>query len=474
MNSELMTFFEKYLGSEPIPLFERYMEERIPEQERVPTLNVMERALVRLQVTGFLPPKDTLSSLVFDLINYSYGEWWFAIRDISDPNTKEKMANDTEYVDSIAQKVALKFTILVRGVRAGKLKISSMSPYSPVNTTLKALLVELINLNSPYAMNDPQKSLINDLFDKILRKSHGTLKMLSMGLSNDAYASWRTLHEAECILYLLVHGGDSLCDVYVRHILYNNAFRGAIEDKETNDKIFEEIKEEMRKHDLKSKDMKKFIEYGWLYSSNEYKSLLIESRLFNKYATPIIKMAGQEPVYKIEKKPSIKDPDYKLFVIYEPVISSWPHDKLKDFRLNFRDGIEALAGLTRYSDWYEAASEISHSSAVFFYPNDQFFFDLSTIALYQLVLRVAELYKRYMKDVFEKNPLTYEMVESLMGLTNAMSLDQSHRFEKQYGISVLDTSDNDKVVYSSIVEENYDEQNDGTLPGPILKTEENQ
>lgn len=474
MENDLSKFFKEYVGGEPAPLFDNYLKERIPDAEREPTLKVIERALIRLKVTGFLPPKNTLSSLIFDLINYSYGEWWFAVRDIADPKQKAKMAKDMDYVDSIAQKVALKFTILVRGVRAGKLKISSMSPYSPVNTTLKALLVELINLNSNFSLNDPQKTLINDLFDKIFRKAHGTLKMLSMGLGNDAYASWRTLHEAECTLYLLVNGGKSLCDVYVKHIVFNNAFRGSINDKTQTDAIFEEIKKEMKANDLKSKDMKKFIEYGWLYSSPEYQSLVVESNLFNKYATPIAKTAGQETIYKILKGPEVTNPDYKIYDIYSGILAGWTHDKMKDFRLNFRDGIESLAGLTRYSDWYEAASEVSHSSAVFFYPNDQFFFDLSTVALYQLVLRVATLYRYYMKKVFEKNPLTSQMADSLMGMSQTMALDQAKRFEKLYGISVIENDKQERIVNGILKEGKEPKEEDGTKPGPILREEETQ
>ena len=47
---------------------------------------------------------------------------------------------------------------------------------------------------------------------------------------------------------------------------YGLAFRDTIADKEQQTKIFNSMKEEMKKYDLKSKDIKKFIEYGWLYS----------------------------------------------------------------------------------------------------------------------------------------------------------------------------------------------------------------
>ena len=43
------------------------------------------------------------------------------------------------------------------------------------------------------------------------------------------------------------------------------AFNDTIPDKEQQDRIFLEMKEEMRGYGLKSKDIRKYIEYGWLY-----------------------------------------------------------------------------------------------------------------------------------------------------------------------------------------------------------------
>lgn len=465
LREETRSLFKKFFGTEPAPFFENYVNERVPEEERLGTLRVMRSSLERLSKAQLIPPRESLYSLIFDLVNYSYGEWWFSIRDLVDQNQKLTLSDDPAYVDRVALKVSLKFTILVRGVRAGKLKISSLSPYSPVNTALKALLVYLINLNSPLAKNDPQKTLVIDLFDRIFRKAHGTLKMLSMGLGNEAYASWRTLHEAECILALLVRNGKPLEDAYVRHIVYNNAFRGSIPDKERVNQIFVDMKEDMKNRDLKSKDMKKFIEYGWLYSSSEYQTLVQDSKLFEKYA--IAKTSpGEATLYVLGPGPAQGDPDYELFQKRKEVLSQWNHDRLKDFKLNFRDGIEEMAGLTRYSEWYETASEVTHSSAVFFYANDQFFFDLSTVALYQLSLRVAELYLLKMKEQFEKQPRSYELTIRLIEMCKGMSADQGRRFQRLYGISVLDEEADQRAL---------SESQDGrgvTKPGPILKEEE--
>ena len=48
-------------------------------------------------------------------------------------------------------------------------------------------------------------------------------------------------------------------------MVYNNAFRDEFEDKVAQQAIIDDLKVHMKEHDLKSKDMKKYIEYGWLY-----------------------------------------------------------------------------------------------------------------------------------------------------------------------------------------------------------------
>ncbi len=473
LRSEINKIFRRYMEEGAAPFFEHYFKERIPEEERLGTARVMNRTLERLKKSNMMPSKESLYSQIFDLANYSYGEWWFAIRDLPNPERRRQLANAPRFVDSVASRVSLKFTILVRGVRQGKLRISSLSPYSPVNTALKALLVLLINLNTPQAQNDPQKSLLFDLYDRIFRKAHGTLKMLSMGLGNDAYASWRTLHEAECILFLLDQGGPALCRAYVQHIVYNNAYRGTITDKAQVDEIFLNMKAEMKAHDLKAKDIKKFIEYGWLYSSLAYQRLADDSKLFNRYAVPVPAKPGETTLYRLGKGPDAQSADYEEFQARKGELSTWDHDKLKDFKLNFRDGIEMLAGLNRYSEWYETASEVTHSSAIFFYANDQFFFDLSTVALYQLSLRVTRMFRKTMSEAFAQSPQTAEMVDRLYTDCCRMLSDQEQRFRTIYGVAVVPDEDSAHVKPSRLEGNSADELPYGAAtPGPILKEEE--
>jgi AraC-like DNA-binding protein len=246
----------------------------------------------------------------------------------------------------LAQHAADKY-LLLKDCENGKGLGDSLDYYDPVVSTLRAAEHYLEVINRPLAHTNPSVSLINDLFETIFRKIAGFTKMLTLGLYPDAFVSWRTLHESECIVALLINGGDKVRYSYVKHIAYNNAYRNqSYFSKEQLDQAFEVIKGEMKAHDLKSKDMKKFIEYGWLYD---------------------------HPLYD-------------------------PRDLT--FKLNFRDGIERLAHLSQYSKIYEGASEIAHSSSAFFYVNDAFCKDLSLAMVYQSFLRIGDNYLTFMKDYF--------------------------------------------------------------------------
>ena len=266
-----------------------------------------------------------------------------------------KIAKDEEGkelgIDELTKRAVRGFTSLASQNTQQPGLPGAIKNYDPLVSVLRLSEKYFENINRPLSHTNPAVSLINDIFETIFRKIAGFCQMLTLGLYSDAYVSWRTLHEAECIVKLLVDGGEEIRHSYVTHIAYNNAYRNKDQfSQEDLDEVFAEIKGEMKEHGLKSKDMKKFIEYGWLY----------------------------------------KHPDYD------------PNDPL--LKLNFRDGVEKLAGLRRYSKIYEGASEIAHSSSAFFYVNDAFCKDLSLTMCYQTYLRIGELYMKYMSSYFKLHP----------------------------------------------------------------------
>jgi hypothetical protein len=263
--------------------------------------------------------------------------------------TKDSIT-DQEKIDAVSDSMVLKSAVLINEQYDSLVEYRSkslskgMHMYSEFSFGLEATLTFMIGLISPYSELNPAKTLLPDLFLKFFSQALGLLRMLNLDLASEAYSNWRTLHEAECVIKLLVEGGKPLQDVYLKHLVYNNAFRHAIPDEKETDKIFAELKSEMSKHGLKSKDMKKFIEYGWLYSSKTY------------------------------------------------------HESDVSYKLNFRDGLQKAAGLGEYNEWYEMASEMAHSSPIFFYSNNIFFSDLTAVNLSDITIRSIKYFKNYVQE----------------------------------------------------------------------------
>jgi hypothetical protein len=118
--------------------------------------------------------------------------------------------------------------------------------------------------------------------------------------------------------------------------------------------------------------MKKFIEYGWLYSC---------------------------PAFDVKKDNTLK--------------------------LNFRDGLERIAGLKYYekdqgeegeklTTIYEFSSEIAHSSYLFFYSNDDVFKELSLDCIYRSSIVIFETYLSYMDNFLSRQKEEKENCLSLL------------------------------------------------------------
>ncbi len=226
--------------------------------------------------------------------------------------------------------------------------------FDPLLSTISTADCFFEQRNAPRSHRNPSVSLVNDIFETIFKKVDGFVKRMALGLYTDALSNWRTVHESECILSLLVNGNEKVRQNYVKHINYSRVFRNNDNDvfpKEYVDSIFEQIKSERKAYNLKSKDRKKYIDYGWIYSLDQY------------------------------------DPnDNKI-------------------RLNFRFGVEYLAGLIDHSDRYEVASERDHASAsFFFYSNDETCRKLALRNFYDSRNRIIALYRKYRKLYFDSNP----------------------------------------------------------------------
>lgn len=291
-----------------------------------------------------------------EIANASRMAYFYMIKDLK--NDQQKLARCTnEEINKYAEYCIRVYREIVESRHSSTKK--GMDMYSGLSFSLESTIIYLINAIKPLSKSNPLETLIPDLFLKFFKQSLGLLRMLNLDLASEAYSSWRTLHEAECVIKLLVEGGEPLQKVYLRHLIYNNAFRHSITNKAESDKIFDELKTKMKSHDLKSKDMKKFIEYGWLYACKDY------------------------------------------------------HEEDKEFKLNFRNGLQKAAGLEEYNQWYEMASELIHSSPIFFYANNSFFLDITTVNLSDIVLRAVGYFNEYVikeNVTIEKSDIIKDML----------------------------------------------------------------
>ena len=268
------------------------------------------------------------------VVSYILGEYIYSTGYLNKEELAKFLANE-EYMRSMASVASDKYVSL----SLYKHHESSLTnEYLPPISSLQLYINLMLNImDIKYSHNNPKSTLVVDLLKKSLSISQSIINMLCDGYATGAFALWRTLHECECTLILLGKYGDLATNSYLKHMKYGLAFRNVLPTKEETDKVFEQIKKEMSSYDLKSKDMKKYIEYGWLY--------------------PIQKEA-----------------------------------QIDGFKLNFRDGLEQLAGLHSYSELYMMSSEILHSTPLLIYSNKEYFHYLTLLNLYESFFRVEQMF----------------------------------------------------------------------------------
>ena len=265
----------------------------------------------------------------FDLINYCIGEYVYLVSPLNEEEKNKFVSNDNN-VHYVASVVADKYLSLsLFNYKEKKM----MNKYLPPISTLNLYLNFILNTLNKYAQNEPRKTLVRDLLARSTSIARCILSLLLDGYVTEAYATWRTLHECECTLVLLEKHGEPLINSYLKHMQYAIAYKNGFKDKEKTDAIFVEIKEGMASHNLKSKDMKKYIEYGWLYAIDEFK---------------------EEDGYK----------------------------------LNFKDGLERISGVKGYGEAYNISSEIVHATPMLIYPNKDYFYYVTLLSLYEAFFRL--------------------------------------------------------------------------------------
>ena len=269
----------------------------------------------------------------FDVIQYIIGEYLYSIA-IRTPEEIKKFDQNEQFQESMASVVADKYITLSQFNYSTK---KMTNKYFPPVSTLALYVNFILNILNNFAHDDTKSSVIYDLLNKAISITKCALDLLTEGFETEAFSCWRTLHECECTLIILEKYGNPLIEKYLKHMKFGIAFKDIMEDKEKQNEIFYSMKEEMKEYDLKSKDIKKYIEYGWAYG---------------------VPGAKEDPTFK----------------------------------LNFRDGIEKLAGLSEYSKRYEMSSEIIHGTPILVYSNKEYFYYITLLSLYESFFRLEKVF----------------------------------------------------------------------------------
>ena len=314
----------------------------------------------------------------FDLLLYCVGEYYYSVFQLDEEGLNKFKANE-DYPSSMASVAADKYLSLsIFNHVEKKLANRFLPPASSLNMYINFML----NIVKGYQKNDPQSTLISDLLMKSLTISRCILENLLSGYETEAFSSWRTLHECECTLMLLDKHGEPLINNYLKHMNYGFAFNDTFKDKEKQTEVFNAMKEEMRARDLKSKDIRKYIEYGWLY--------------------PIVP-EGDET-----------------------------------FKLNFRDGLEKLAGLSSYAKRYEISSEIIHSTPLLIYSNKEYFYYMTLLSLYESFFRLEKVFvslfsKRVSQEQMNKYMQMRNVYYSQLIIIHKKELERFKGLQKSWG-----------------------------------------
>ena len=288
--------------------------------------------IVEINPDGIIDNDFSINSL--DLIYYVIGEFVYATRGFN-KDAIENFKNNESIVETMTNVVADKYLSLSLYNHREEILTNR---YLPPISSIELYINLMLNIVTRYDRNDPKNTLIMDLLTKSLSISRCVLNLLCDGYETEALTMWRTLHECECVLILLEKYQDVAINAYLKHMEYGLVYKDAFLNKERQNEIFSQMKNEMNEFGLKSKDIKKYIEYGWMLSLPEVK-------------------------------------------------------EMKDFKLNFRDGLETLAGLHQYSQIYMTSSEILHSTPLLIYSNKQYFFYLTILNLYESFFRIERVFQ---------------------------------------------------------------------------------
>lgn len=300
---------------------------------------------------------DTFTTLPFEnldhirLILYLIHDYEFRLKDATLDVRIKRMNNDQFFSKLISSVVDKYGSESYFKYEENRLISRFSSEISTINVYVNFISLKLNQLTG----NDKGEKLYLDLLRNAFSLCRTINELLIAGFEKEALSTWRSLHELEAVLVLVAN--NDVLRAYSNHVIYNAALNGLLPSDKT-DEIFLKIKDEMRSFNLKSKDTRRYIEYGW--------------------------------------------------------ISSHPAFDVTIHKFNFRDGVQLLAGLSYARDAYKNASEAAHSSPLFLFMDPARLLEETLRNLYKSFLVIEGLFAaNYKQNAPENEVVIYEQVRQL-------------------------------------------------------------
>lgn len=248
------------------------------------------------------------------------------------PSLVTRLQGEQGYRDMLVQDVAV---YIVINEHLNVEKYSNTSAYSPEIAAFNMACSYSLFILGSLRGEDRRMNGINNLFKKALVTIKSVIHLLAAGNSCDAVILWRHLHELECVLIVLNTREDELFFEYIKHMEYFD-----LESNPNAEALQRRLSEECKAFGVKERNA--FINYGWLAHIEEFRS-------------------GMG----------------------------------KEYRLNFKDGLQKIAGQSARHAAYASASKILHPSAWVVTIRDDNFYKFTIFELQRSVENILSLIKKF-------------------------------------------------------------------------------
>lgn len=252
------------------------------------------------------------------------------------PEVVVQLEGDEKYREMLVRDVAV---YIVINEHLNVEKISNTSPCSPEIAAYNMACSYSLFVLGSFKGKDGRMNGIANLFKKSMLTTKGVIGLLAAGNSCDAVILWRHLHELECVLIVLCTKGEDLFFRYIKHMEYFD-----MENNPRAEELQQRLSEECKAFGVKERNA--FINYGWL----EY-------------------------------------------------VDGFREGFGKEYRLNFKDGLQKIAGQSARHVAYASASKILHPSAWVVAIRDDKFYKFTMFELYRslrnIVIQIKDYVLRY-------------------------------------------------------------------------------